>query len=78
MDKDSVICSDGFRTYGVLARKLNMVHKSINLTKGIRVIEKYHIFRMLTLITGDYMVGWVVPRRSDEISRPLPKLVSFL
>jgi hypothetical protein len=40
MDKDSVICSDGFRTYGVLARKLNMVHKSINLTKGIRVIEK--------------------------------------
>jgi transposase-like protein len=44
IDKDSVICSDGFRTYGVLARKLNMVHKPINLSKGIRVTEKvFHI-----------------------------------
>ncbi|WP_372882499.1 IS1595 family transposase [Psychromonas sp.] len=44
IDKDSVICSDGFRTYGVLARKLNMEHKSINLTRGIRVREKvFHI-----------------------------------
>jgi transposase-like protein len=44
IDKDSVICSDKFRIYGVLARKLNMIHKSINLTKGIRVIEKvFHI-----------------------------------
>jgi transposase-like protein len=44
IDKDSVICSDGFRTYGVLAKKLNMAHKSINLTKGIRVREKaFHI-----------------------------------
>lgn len=44
VDKDSVICSDGFRAYGVLARKLEMVHKPINLTKGIRVREKaFHI-----------------------------------
>lgn len=44
IDKDSVICSDGFRTYGLLAKKLDMAHKSINLTKGIRVIEKvFHI-----------------------------------
>jgi transposase-like protein len=40
IDKDSVIFSDGFRTYGVLAKKLNMAHQSINLTKGIRVREK--------------------------------------
>lgn len=44
IDTDSVICSDGFRTYGVLAKKLNMSHKSINLTKGIRVIDKvFHV-----------------------------------
>ena len=44
IDKDSVICSDGFRSYGVLAKKLGVNHKPINLTKGIRVIEKvFHI-----------------------------------
>ena len=44
IDKDSVICSDGFRSYNVLAKKLGMGHKAINLSKGIRVIEKvFHI-----------------------------------
>jgi transposase-like protein len=44
IDRDSVICSDGFRAYGVLARKLKVAHKSINLAKGIRVTEKvFHI-----------------------------------
>ncbi|WDE13536.1 IS1595 family transposase [Thalassomonas haliotis] len=44
IDKDSVICSDGFRSYGVLTKKLGVTHKAINLTKGIRVIEKvFHI-----------------------------------
>lgn len=44
IDKDSVICSDGFRAYNVLTNKLGMAHKAINLTKGIRVIEKvFHI-----------------------------------
>ena len=44
IDKDAVICSDGFRAYGVLARKLGVKRKSINLSKGIRVVEKaFHI-----------------------------------
>ncbi|NQY62375.1 MAG: IS1595 family transposase [Alteromonadaceae bacterium] len=44
IDTDSVICSDGFRSYSVLAKKLGMAHKLINLTKGIRVVEKvFHI-----------------------------------
>jgi transposase-like protein len=44
IDKDSVICSDGFRSYNVLTKKLGMGHKAVNLTKGIRVIEKvFHI-----------------------------------
>jgi len=44
IDKDSVICSDGFRSYNVLTKKLNLAHKTINLSKGIRVIEKvFHI-----------------------------------
>lgn len=44
IDKDSVICSDGFRSYRVLAKKLEMIHKPINLSKGIRVTEKvFHI-----------------------------------
>ena len=44
IDKDSVICSDGFRAYNVLTNKLGMAHKAINLSKGIRVIEKvFHI-----------------------------------
>jgi len=44
IDKDSVICSDGFRSYRVLAKKLKMAHKPINLSKGIRVTEKtFHI-----------------------------------
>ncbi|TWX72441.1 IS1595 family transposase [Colwellia sp. C1TZA3] len=44
VEKDAIICSDGFRSYGVLARKLNMAHKPINLTKKSRVREKvFHI-----------------------------------
>lgn len=44
IDKDSVICSDGFQSYNVLTKKLGMGHKVLNFTKGIRVIEKvFHI-----------------------------------
>lgn len=44
IDSDSVICSDGFRSYNVLTEKLGTCHKTLNLSKGIRVIEKvFHI-----------------------------------
>ncbi|REL28563.1 IS1595 family transposase [Thalassotalea euphylliae] len=42
--KDSVLCSDGFRSYRVMAKQLNIAHKEINFSKGIRVVEKvFHI-----------------------------------
>ena len=42
--KDSVICSDSFLSYKLMAKKLSVAHKPINLTKGVRVIEKvFHI-----------------------------------
>ena len=44
IDKDSVICSDGYPSYGVLARKLHMGHKAVNLAQGIKVTEGvFHI-----------------------------------
>lgn len=44
IDKDSVVCSDGFQSYNVLTKKLGVAHKALNLTKGLRIIEKvFHI-----------------------------------
>lgn len=36
---DSVVCSDGFRTYTLMCQKLCLTHKKLNISKGIRQLE---------------------------------------
>lgn len=44
IEKDSVFCSDGYRSYIQIAQKYDLVHKRLNLSAGIRVIDKvFHI-----------------------------------
>lgn len=41
---DSVVCSDGFLAYRKMVKKMNVVHKVLNATKGERVKEQvFHI-----------------------------------
>jgi len=42
--KDSVFCSDGFKSYIRFTREHDLIHKRLNLSDGIRVIDKvFHI-----------------------------------
>lgn len=44
LSSDSVVCSDSFWSYKVMCQELRLAHKAINLSKGIRVIDKvFHI-----------------------------------
>lgn len=44
IEKDSVLCSDGFKSYIRFARDNDLIHKRLNSAAGIRVIEKvFHI-----------------------------------
>jgi len=44
IEKDSVLCSDGFKSYIRFARDNDLIHKRLNCAAGIRVIEKvFHI-----------------------------------
>ena len=44
MDLDSVVCSDGGKALSNAIRNLGVVHKQVNLSKNIRVLEGvYHV-----------------------------------
>lgn len=44
MEKDALLCTDGSKTLGVAAREIGIVHHSINLAVGVRVVTKiYHV-----------------------------------
>jgi hypothetical protein len=44
IEKDSVLCSDGFRAYIQVASVNKMEHKQLNVSAGIRVIDNvFHI-----------------------------------
>jgi len=44
IEKDSVLCSDGFKAYIKFARDNDLIHKRLNSSAGIRVIETvFHI-----------------------------------
>ncbi len=58
IDKDSVVCSDGFQSYRVLTNKLEIGHKVLNFTKGIRVIEKVFHIQNINSYHGR-LHGWI-------------------
>ncbi len=39
IEKDSVLCSDGYKSYIQFAQQNDLVHKRLNLSAGIRVID---------------------------------------
>ena len=42
--KDSVLCSDSNNIYPLIAKKCGVLHKAINVSAGIKCLEKvYHI-----------------------------------
>ena len=44
LQTDSVLCSDGFKPYIEVAKKNDLVHKQLNISQGIRIIDKiFHI-----------------------------------
>jgi len=44
IEKDSILCSDGYKSYIKIAQENDLVHKRLNLSAGIRVIDKvFHI-----------------------------------
>ena len=44
IEKDSVLCSDGYKSYIQIAQKNDLIHKRLNISAGIRVIDKvFHI-----------------------------------
>jgi len=44
IEKDSVLCTDGYKSYIQFAKDNGLVHKRLNLSAGIRVIDKaFHI-----------------------------------
>lgn len=44
IEKDSVLCSDGYKSYIQVAQENDLIHKRLNLSAGIRVIDKvFHI-----------------------------------
>lgn len=44
MASDAVLCTDGSKALGAAARKIGIVHRSINLAAGVRVVAKvYHV-----------------------------------
>lgn len=44
IEKDSILCSDGYKSYIKFAQNNDLVHKRLNLSAGVRVIDKvFHI-----------------------------------
>jgi IS1 family transposase len=44
LEKDSVLCSDGYKPYIALSAKNDLIHKRLDVAGGIKVIDKvFHI-----------------------------------
>ena len=44
LEKDSVLCSDGYKSYIALSEKNDLIHKRLDVAGGIKVIDKvFHI-----------------------------------
>ena len=44
LEKDSVLCTDGFKAYIKFSSDNDLIHKRLNIAGGIRTIEKvFHI-----------------------------------
>jgi len=44
IEQDSVLCSDGYKSYIRIAQENNLIHKQLNISAGIKVIDKvFHI-----------------------------------
>ena len=44
IEKDSVLCSDGFKAYIKFAKGNELIHKRLNVAAGVQVIDKvFHI-----------------------------------
>jgi hypothetical protein len=44
IEKDSVLCSDGFKDYNKFAQGNDLIHKRLNVALGVKVIDKvFHI-----------------------------------
>ena len=44
LDKDIMLCSDGIAVYSTFAKETDIAHKALNMSAGIRVIDKvFHI-----------------------------------
>ena len=44
LDKDIMLCSDGSAVYSTFAKETDIAHKALNMSAGIRVIDKvFHI-----------------------------------
>lgn len=44
LEKDSVLCSDGYKSYIALSEKNDLIHKRLDVAGGIKLIDKvFHI-----------------------------------
>ncbi len=44
VDKDAILCTDGANVYQAVAHTLGLTHRAVNVSKGIRVVDKvFHI-----------------------------------
>lgn len=44
LQKDSVLCTDGFQSYVAITLRHDLIYKRLNVSEGIRVIDKvFHI-----------------------------------
>ena len=44
VDKDAILCTDGANVYQSVARTLGLTHRAVNVSQGIRVLDKvFHI-----------------------------------
>ena len=45
LEKDSVLCSDGYKPYIALSAKNDLIHKRLDVTGGIKVIDKVFLIQ---------------------------------
>ncbi len=44
LEKDSILCSDGYKPYIALSEKNDLIHKRLDVASGVNVIDKvFHI-----------------------------------
>lgn len=49
LEKDSVLCSDGYKPYIALSEKNDLIHKRLDVAGGIMVIDKVFQYRKMIL-----------------------------